>query len=301
MQRAGGRPPRSARSPAELCVGLRRQVLRCLRHGDRASVLKRRAGPPRRAARRRGSRPPRSAKASSRLPSPQSAWMITPPGVVRHDVRRHGPAHGPELACRHEPCRDRPPVGPVRPGGPRASRRVPTRSETPRRRVPSPPRGPSSRSRAAAPPRSRAQAIERPAAPDAAAALGRHGVGECRGAGMVRAVAITQVRERRQEVPGVAALRSESRRSLLQRAALPGSGPPSSASLGPRLIGVIGTGTPRETSADMALDATCERVRLAVRADAMRACRHGRSNPAWTASCRDFEGRRAPEWLGSLV
>ena len=62
----------------------------------------------------------------------------------------------------------------------------------------------------------RAQPVEGPAAPAVAAAGGQR-VRERRGTGVVRAVAITQVREGRQEIPGVAALGRQPCEGLAER------------------------------------------------------------------------------------
>ena len=183
----------------------------------------------------RGSTPcasaPRPRKACSRSPSPQSAWTMVAARRARQHVRRDGPGQRTQLAGWDEPGRAL--HGPVLGGQPRLERGDAGRQETKgldhvahglfelgplafRRPARSGPCAGRRRSRG-------------PVLPAVAAARGER-VGQRRGAGVVRAVAIAEMRERRQEVPGVAALRRQPREGLVQRCAPPGPGPSARAS-----------------------------------------------------------------------
>ncbi len=147
---------------------------------------------------------------------------MTPPGERADRCAATGPASAPMRAGRDEPGRTvhRPVLG----GQPRLERLDAGRQEAERlddmahrlfevrllavRRAPG-----------AVP--ARAQPVERSGAP-AVAAAGGQGVGERRSARVVRAVAITQMREGRQEIPGVAALGRQPREGLVQRLGGPG-------------------------------------------------------------------------------
>ena len=211
---ATGRPPRSARDHRAM------QSDGCGRCSDASLMVT--AQP---CSRARSATPPRGStpwparrvacSATMSAPSPQSACTTSPPGGCATDGPSTGPTQASELTGRHEPGRavHRDVLG----GEPGLERGDPRRagSGTPRRHAPSPPRAPSSPLPApGARPHPEAASAALPALP--VAALGRHRVGQGRGAGMVRAVAISEVRERRQEVPCVAPLRRQPSEGVAQ-------------------------------------------------------------------------------------
>ena len=241
---AGGRPRRSAR---------RRRASRpggtpgtpTPRRWSPSSRARGRAAPPR----PRGSTPcasaPRSRSARGGRPRRSRRGRSSPPGVRASTCAATGPTHAP--SSRAGTSQAAPVHGPVLGGQPRLERRDPGRQEAEgldhvahrlfelgllavrRARRRGPGAGAAGRGCPSAGRRRGSAASD---------------VGERRGAGVVRAVAVTQMREGRQEVPGVAALGRQPGEGLAQRLAPPGPGPPAPGLAAPPVLRPASSASP---------------------------------------------------------
>ena len=155
-------------------------------------------------------------------PSPQSACTMSPPGVRASTCAATGPTHGP--SSRAGTSHAAPSTG--RSSAASLASSVATRAERKRNASTTWPIASSSSvfssppARPAGSPRTQPLQASRPV--PAGTSLGLERVRQCRRTGVVRAVAIAQVGERGQEVPGVAPLGREPRERPVQGLRGPG-------------------------------------------------------------------------------